>query len=156
MSDPEIWRWVWIIVIVGFLVGEMFTPGSFFFLPFAVGAVAAAVTAFSGGSIGLQWLAFIVLTVASSLAFIPLRRRLDKIRPPVGVGAQRMLHQEGTVVAAIGDGPTGSGTVRIAREEWRAESHDHRAIALGQTVKVIDVRGTGVVVQPIHNTGASS
>jgi membrane protein implicated in regulation of membrane protease activity len=150
MGDPDFWRWIWVIVIVGFLVGEMFTPGTFFFLPFAIGALAAAITAFAGGSISQQWVAFLALTVIASLAFIPLRRRLDRVQPPLGVGAQRILNQEGTIVTAIPNGLTGAGIVRIAREEWRAESRDHHAISVGTNVKVVDVRGTGVVVEPIN------
>lgn len=149
MGDTETWRWIWVIVIAGFLIGEMFTPGTFFFLPFAIGAVGAAIAAFAGGSIALQWILFIGLAALTSLAFIPLRRRLDRIEPPIGVGSQRILHQEGTIITAIADGPTGSGMVRIAREEWRAESADHRAIAEGSVVRVVEVRGTGVVVEPV-------
>jgi membrane protein implicated in regulation of membrane protease activity len=157
MGDPDVWRWIWLIVIAGFLIGEMLTPGTFFFLPFAVGALAATVAAFAGGSIALQWILFIGLAALTSFAFIPLRRRLDRIQPPVGVGSQRILHQEGTVVGPIPAGPNESGTVRIAREDWRAESADHQPIAVGTVVKVVDIRGTGVVVEPVHaNQGGTS
>lgn len=149
MADSEIWRWIWVFVIAGFLVGEMFTPGSFFFLPFAVGALGAAIAAFAGGSIGLQWVLFLGLSVLTSLSFIPLRKRLDRIEPPVGVGSQRILHQEGVVTVAVTAGPTGSGTVRIGREDWRAESADQELIPEGKVVKVVDIRGTGVLVAPV-------
>lgn len=150
MEDSDTWRWVWLIVIAGFLVGEMFTPGTFFFLPFAVGAVGAAIAAFAGGSIGLQWVLFLGLSILASLSFIPLRKRLDRVQPPVGVGSQRILHQEGTITVAIPAGLTGSGTVKIGREEWRAESVDNAAIPGGVVVRVVDVRGTGVLVEPVH------
>lgn len=157
MGDPDTWRWIWLIVIAGFLVGEMFTPGTFFFLPFAVGALAATITAFAGGSIALQWILFLGLAVITSFAFIPLRRRLDRIEPPVGVGAQRIVHQEGTIITAIPEGPTGVGLVRIGREEWRAESANHHGIGDGTVVRVVEVRGTGVVVEPIPtNQGGPS
>ncbi len=157
MADFETWRWIWLIVIAGFLVGEMFTPGTFFFLPFAVGALGAAIAAFAGGSIGLQWVLFLGLSVITSLSFIPLRKRLDRIEPPMGVGSQRILHQEGVITAAIAAGPNGSGTVRIGREEWRAESVDQSAIPDGAIVKVVDIRGTGVLVEVQPTTeGATS
>lgn len=149
MGDPDVWRWIWVIVIAGFLIGEMFTPGTFFFLPFAVGALAAAIVAFAGGSIALQWILFVGLAALTSVAFIPLRRRLDRIEPPIGVGSQRILHQEGTVIHEIAAGPTGSGTVRIGREEWRAESSDQTSVAVGTIVKVVDIRGTGVVIEAV-------
>jgi membrane protein implicated in regulation of membrane protease activity len=149
MGDTETWRWVWVVVVAGFLVGEMITPGTFFFLPFAAGALAAAVAAFAGASPGVQWSLFGALTVITSAAFIPLRRRMDRIQAPAGVGSQRVLHQEGTVIATIDAGPVASGTVRIAREEWRAESADRSAIGAGSVVRVVDVRGTSVVVEPV-------
>lgn len=157
MADSETWRWIWVIVLAGFLVGEMFTPGTFFFLPFAAGALGAAIAAFVGGSVGVQWVLFLAISVLTSLSFIPLRKRLDKIEPPVGVGSQRILHQEGVLIAAIAAGPTGSGTVRIGREEWRAEAIDQQPIPEGAIVKVVDIRGTGVLVEPVHtNEGEPS
>ena len=149
MGDTDVWRWIWILVIAGFLIGEMFTPGTFFFLPFAAGALAAAIAAFAGGSIGLQWILFVGIAALTSVAFIPLRRRLDRIQPPIGVGSQRVLHREGLITHDITSGPTGTGTVRIGREDWRAESSDHEPIPAGTTVRIVEVRGTGVVVERV-------
>lgn len=149
MGNTDVWRWIWILVIAGFLIGEMFTPGTFFFLPFAAGALAAAIAAFAGGSIGLQWILFVGIAALTSVAFIPLRRRLDRIQPPIGVGSQRVLHQEGLITHDITSGPTGTGTVRIGREDWRAESSDHEPIPAGTTVRIVEVRGTGVVVERV-------
>jgi membrane protein implicated in regulation of membrane protease activity len=39
--------------------------------------------------------------------------------------------------------------VRIGREEWRAESLDHESIPAGASVRVVEVRGTGVVVERV-------
>jgi len=155
MEDPQVWRWIWVIVLAGFLVGEMLTPGTFFFLPFAVGALGAAIAAFAGGSVALQWVLFVLLAVVSSLAFIPLRRRLDRIEPPSGVGSQRLLHQQGVIMSDIAAGATGSGSVRIGREEWRAESIHQTAIRAGSVVKVVDVRGTGLLVEPVSTDEGS-
>ncbi len=157
MADSEIWRWIWVIVVAGFLVGEMVTPGTFFFLPFAAGALGSAIAAFAGASIAVQWILFLGLSVLTSVSFIPLRKRLDRIDPPTGVGSQRILHQEGVIVVSVGAGPTGSGTVRIGREQWRAESVDQRAIDEGTVVRVVDIRGTGVIVEALTpNEGEQS
>ncbi len=148
MNDPDNWRWIWMAVGVAFLLGEMATPGSFFMLPFAVGAVVACVAAFLGGGIGLQWLLFVVVSAAASAAFIPLRRRLDQEAPVDGVGARRLMNQEAVVIRSIGPGPNGVGMARVGREEWRAESASRVGIPEGAVVKVIEVRGTSVVVVP--------
>ena len=46
MDSPEDWRWVWIIATAVFAIGELTSPGSFFMLPFAIGALVATVLAF--------------------------------------------------------------------------------------------------------------
>jgi membrane protein implicated in regulation of membrane protease activity len=147
VDDPEQWRWVWMVAALVFLVGEMFSPGSFFLLPFALGAAVAAVLAFADVDAVWQWLAFVGLSVAFFAALRPLARRLDTDAPTSGIGAKRLIGEVGTVLEPItGDGDL--GMVRIHREEWRAESIDETAIALGTRVRVVEVRGTRVVVLP--------
>ena len=140
------------VVGVAFVLGEMATPGAFFMLPFAVGAVVACVVAFAGGGIGLQWLLFVGVSAVASVALIPLRRKLDKEEPLDGVGSRRLLNQQAVVIRAVDPGPDGVGRVRLGREEWRAESATRVGIPVGAVVKVIEVRGTCVVV----TSGAST
>ena len=148
MDDPDVWRWVWLLAAGGFAAGEMFTPGSFFLLPFAVGGLAAAIGGFAGASLAIQWVLFIAVTIIGAVALIPLRRRLDAKEPSDGIGARRLIGEAGEVLSHIGSGPTGVGEVQIGRESWRALSSDSSAINAGSTVRVVDVRGTAVVVVP--------
>ncbi|MDA2955900.1 MAG: NfeD family protein [Actinomycetota bacterium] len=151
MEDPLMWRWIWLVAIGAFAVGEALLPGTFFLLPFAAGAIVAAVTAFAGGSVGLQWLLFVVVSAAGAVALIPLRRRLDRSEIPAGVGSRRLIGQEALVLSDIASGPGEVGEVRIGREIWRAESLNEQLISANSRVIVSDVRGTAVVVsiQPI-------
>lgn len=149
MDDPDIWRWVWLLAAGGFAAAEMFTAGTFFILPFAGGALAASIAGFAGGGVGLQWVVFILVTIAGAVALIPLRRRLDATEPSDGIGARRLIGQQAVVLADISPGPTGWGDVQIGRESWRAESADGSALPAGSTVRVVDVRGTSVVVVPV-------
>lgn len=146
MGDPESWRWVWLIATGGFLIGEMATPGSFFLLPFAAGALVAFLSSFVGAGVVVQWLLFLGVSAAASAAFIPLRNRLDEVEPTDGIGSRRLLNQQAVVLRAIEPGPTGLGMVRVGREEWRAQSADHTGIPEGATVHVVEVLGTAVVV----------
>jgi membrane protein implicated in regulation of membrane protease activity len=148
MDDPDTWKWVWLVATGFFAVGEIALAGSFFMLPFAVGALVAFVSAWVGASITLQWVLFVVVSAVGALALIPLRKRLDRSDPQDGVGSRRLMSQEGVVVDAVPDGPGATGTVRIGREQWRAESEDQRPLAPGTVVRVIDVRGTSVIVRP--------
>jgi len=148
VDDPEQWRWIWMIAALAFLVGEMATPGSFFLLPFAIGAGVAAVLAFADVGLAWQWLVFVALSGAFAAALRPLARRLDVDTPTDGIGARRLIGAVGTIVEPL-DGHGDHGRVRIQREEWRAESVDGSAIPADTAVRVVDVRGTRVVVWPV-------
>lgn len=149
MDSPELWRWVWLAVAAGASVGEMTSGGSLVVLPFAVGAGAAAVLAFAGVDVRVEWLTFVVVSVVGVVATRPLARRLDVGASGDGVGARRWIGRTATVLEDIPPGPSETGLVRLGREEWRAESLEGRAIARNVVVKVVDVAGTRLVVGPL-------
>jgi membrane protein implicated in regulation of membrane protease activity len=145
MDEPEQWRLIWLAATAVFAIGEMLSPGSFFLAPFAVGALAAAVMALLGMSIGFTWLVFIVVSIATLAAMRPLAHRLDREVSDHGVGAKRIVGNRATVLQEI---PGGSelGLVLIDREEWRAQSTDGSPIAERTVVRIADVQGTRVIV----------
>ena len=149
MSSPELWRWIWLAVAVGAAVGEMALAGSFFLAPFALAAALAAVAAFAGLDVALEWLVFVASSIAAFAAMRPLARRLDAKTPHSAVGAQRWAGRQGLVVADI-PGPAGeTGMIRLDREEWRAESLTGQRIRAGSTVLVSRIDGTRLVVIPL-------
>jgi membrane protein implicated in regulation of membrane protease activity len=149
MDSPEIWRWIWLAAAVVFGLGEMATIGSFFLLPFALGALVASVLAFAGVGLGFEWAAFILVSIGSLLALRPIVRRLDRNEPTNGIGAKRLIGQLAVVLDDIKPGIHELGLVRVHREEWRAESVDGSAVPAGSTVRIVDVRGTRVVVHHV-------
>ncbi len=149
MDSPEVWRWIWLAVAAGGAIGEMATAGSFFLLPFAAGGAAAAVLAFTGVPVGIEWLVFVVVSVAGVVATRPLARRLDLGSSSEGIGARRWIGQTATVLEAIPPGPQATGLVRLGRAEWRAESLEGLSIETGTVVKVVDLSGTRLVVWPL-------
>jgi membrane protein implicated in regulation of membrane protease activity len=140
--DNEMWRWVWIGAAFVFGVGEVFTAG-FFILPFAVGAVVAAVLAWLNVAVGVQWAAFLVV---SFLALFGLRRLAPADEPQPSVGANRLIGSLGKVLEAV-EPIHDQGRVKVETEEWRATT-DVERIEEGTTVKVVAVRGTRLVVEP--------
>ena len=150
VDDPEQWRWIWLVAAVGFALGEMATPGSFFLAPFAVGAAVAVVLAFADVSLVVEWAAFLVVSVGCLLALRPLARRLDRHGQTEGIGSRRLIGRRGTVLRAIPRGDL--GTVRIDQEEWRAITANGVGLARGTTVVVTEVEGTKVVVTPAEET----
>jgi membrane protein implicated in regulation of membrane protease activity len=148
MDSPEDWRWVWLIVAAVFTVGEMASPGSFFLLPFAIGALVATVLAFLGVDVVIEWVVFLLTSVATLIALRPVARRLNRSARDIGVGARRLLGQQAVVLRDI-PGAGELGLVRVDREEWRAESTDGSPIASGTPVRVADVQGTRVIVAAV-------
>lgn len=151
LGSSEVWRFIWLTAAVGFALGELVLVGSFFLAPFAIGAAAAAGTAFLGLPAGVSWAVFLVVSFVAFAGFRPLARRLDMRSPHSAVGAGRWANREAVVVREIGgrDG-TGRGAVRLDREEWTAESFSGERIPVGSRVLVHRVEGTRLVVMPLE------
>lgn len=151
IGSPEQWRWIWLVAAVAFGIGEMALVGSFFLAPFAVGAVVAAVMAFAGVDVTIEWAAFVAVSGSAFLALRPLARRLDAAGPVQGIGSHRQIGQRAQVLEAI-DGEHEHGLVMLGGERWRAESLDGGPIAIGVTVVVEEVRGTRLLVRSVPDT----
>jgi membrane protein implicated in regulation of membrane protease activity len=142
--SSEAWLWFWIGAAVFLSVSEIFTAG-FFMLPFGIGAAAAAVLAYFEAGEVPQLLVFIGISL---IALFLLRRfvRIGDENQP-NVGSNRFVGQRARVIEAI-DRDAGVGRVRMETETWRATT-DGAPIEEGTEVKVLDVRGTRLVVEPI-------
>ena len=151
LDSPDTWRWIWTLAAVVFYVGEMATAGSFFALPFAIGATFAAVLGFAGVSVTWEWLAFVVASGLASAVLWPLGRRLDRRGAPTEgtPGSRRWIGQRAEVLRDIPGGIAGTGLIRLEREEWRAESADGRPIETGAVVQVVRIDGTRAVVERV-------
>lgn len=150
MDDPDGWLWIWLLAALFFALGEIATAVTFFLLPFAVGALLAALMAFLDVGLAVEWAVFVLGSLTAFLSLRPLARRLDQGGQDDGIGARRLVGQEATVLADIpGSSDQGLGLVRVGREEWRAESTDGRPIPTGTIVRVADLRGTRVVVSSL-------
>ncbi len=151
-SSPETWRWVWLVVAVTFAVGEMITPGAFFFLPFAAGAFIASLLGFLGAGVGWEWLAFVAVSASSFAVLWPIGRRMQQKSSASGVGANRWVGRQGVVLSDIPGEIGATGLIRLEREQWRAESGVGGVpIRKGTTVLVSRVHGTRLVVFPLDD-----
>lgn len=143
MEDNEVWRWVWSILTAVLAIGEMVTAG-FFILPFAIGAGAAAILAWVDVAPAIQWLVFLGISVAAFLWLRRFGRREDENKPLVG--ANRLDGRLGRVTESIDRATT--GRVRIDTEDWRATT-DGQALEPGREIRVVDIRGARLVVEPV-------
>ena len=153
LDSPDGWRWIWTLTAAAFFVGEMATAGSFFALPFALGASVAAVLSFLGVSVTWEWLAFVGSSAVASAVLWPLGRRLDRRGAPIEgtPGARRWIGQRAEVLQGIPGGVAGTGLIRLEREEWRAESLDGNPIEAGAVVQVVRIDGTRAVVERVSS-----
>lgn len=137
---------LWLVVAALSGLGEMMS-GSLFLLPFVIGAIVAAVLAAVG--VDMVW-ALVVFSAISLLSLFLLRRFavLSESDPsPVRLGGSRYVDAIGQVIADIGE--SSAGRVRVETESWRALSNTAEPIAAGEQVRVVEVRGNALIVEPV-------
>lgn len=151
LNSPDTWRWIWFSLAAIFVLCELFTPATFFFLPFGIGALVAGIAAALGWSVNVEWILFVVVSVVVFAGMWPLARRLEQADgEQEGVGATRWVGQEARVVEAIAE--NGYGTVRLEREVWRAESMTGEPVRAGTAVLVTKIAGTRLIVVPVDDS----
>ncbi len=145
MAD-KLWL-LWMLLGAILLIGEMLTVG-FFLLWFSVGAFLAGVIALLGLSRFWQLLVFVLV---SGILFAISRKFAEKVTnsQPEGIGANRMSGKQGVVLEEINN-EKNIGKVRIDRDEWRADSKNNEIIPEGTHIKVIEIKGTRLIVEPIQ------
>lgn len=139
------WFWFWLVLAVGFAVGEIFTM-SFFLLPFSIGAAVATILAIFNLPAAWQWGAFLGVT---ALLLPTLRHFAERVthEPPMKVAGDRLLGRRGVVVETV-SAHSGRGSVRVDREEWRADAPGFEPLESGVQIEVVGVEGTHLIVKP--------
>ena len=157
--DIDVWPWVWLGTAVVFALVELiFVGGTFILLPWSTSAFVAAILAFYDVSIDIQWAVFVL---GGALLFFVLyrwaRRFVNDSPATPGVGADRLVGLVGIVVVAVEvDDVDRRGRVRIHSEEWGAISDADQVIGAGARVRVLEMRGTRVVVEPVTTEGGGT
>lgn len=152
MESSTLWAILWLVAAAGFGFGELLITGTIFLLPLAAGAVAASVASFAGVSLLLSLLVFVVVSGAGFYLMKPLINKLDIDLPnPKGFGANRLVGHHATVIRAIGTGES-TGQVKVGGEVWTAVTEDGNSLEAGAAVKILEVVGNRVVVEPDYYT----
>ena len=140
---------LWIVVALVFAIVEVATVALYAgFL--AMGAVVAAiVAAFLPTQEVIQVGGFVVASGLGVLAVRPaLMRRLRRPVPAETLsGAQSMLGSVATIVKRI-EGGDHRGHARVFGENWPALSADGQPIEVGAEVRIVELRGATLVVEP--------
>lgn len=140
---------VWVLAAMVLAVGELVTFG-FFLLPFAFGAVAAAVVAATGAAVVWQLVAFAVVSLVTLWIVQRLTHGSQQAQRPAGVGSERYVDRVGVVLRTVhpidGEVESTMGMVKVGTEEWIAAASDDKDIEAGARITVTEVRGTRLIV----------
>jgi membrane protein implicated in regulation of membrane protease activity len=137
-------EWVWWMIAAGLLaVGEIFTL-SFFLGPISVAAVSAAIAALAGAGLGIQWIVFIAVSLASLAVLRPIARRHLRTPAQIRTGTAALVGSRAVVLERV-DGV--GGQVKIGGEIWSARSFDEdHVFEQGARVEVLKIDGATALV----------
>ena len=140
--DIDAWVW-WLIGAVGLGIPLVLTAMPEFGM-FAVGAVAASVTAALGGGVAAQLLVFVVVSVALIAVVRPIANRHRHQSPQHRSGIEALKGRSAVVLERV-DG--NGGRIKLAGEIWSARTLDaETSFEPGQSVDVVDIDGATAVV----------
>src|SRR4051812_10484556 len=133
LDSPDTWRWIWLMTAAALGIAEAVTPIAFGFLPLALAAALAALLAFAGVALPIEWIVFVLAGAAAYAVLLPVGRRIAHGAPSTAAisGAGRWVGRQAHVLESIP--AQGTGLVRLDRERWRAESGTRRPIPAGRT-----------------------
>ena len=132
---------LWLIAGILLMLLELLVPG-LVVIWFGIGALFAGFVAFLGVGSGVQIAVFLVVSILS-LVFV--RKFFASDEESQGVGAERLVGKECTVVEKISPGKYGK--VKVEGELWLAESGDD--CETGKKVKIVSIEGTHLIVKKI-------
>ncbi len=135
---------IWMIVAVGFALGELATPGMFFLGPVALAAIPAAVVALVGGPAWLQVLVFILGSLGSLAVLRPIARAHLHMPALTRTGTAALVGARAVVLERVdADG----GRVRLGGEEWSARAYmEEQVMEPGTRVEVAQIQGATALV----------
>ena len=136
----------WVAAIILFLVVEAATAG-LACIWFALGGVAALLTAWLQGPIWLQIVWFLTVSVATLLLTRPLAKKFINAEKEA-TNADRCLGRTGIVTETI-DNIAASGTVKLDGQVWTARSADGDVIAMSERVEALEIRGVKLIVKKV-------
>lgn len=140
---------VWLVLMVFFLLAEAATV-SMVSLWFAAGALGAMIISLLHGALGLQIVAFVIVSGVLLALLRPLVRRF--VTPKVtSTNVDAVVGSTGIVTAAI-DNVAAVGQVKLGAMVWTARSTSGAPIPEGTRVRVDRIEGVKAFVSPAEVT----
>jgi membrane protein implicated in regulation of membrane protease activity len=145
--------WLWLVLGLLLMGGEILTPGGFFVIFFGVGALVVGALAGFGlaGPHWMQWLLFSVISVGALLLFRGKLVALTRASGPpsnvagLGAGVDALV---GELVTPMDDlAPGAVGKAELRGTSWSARNDSERALARGQRCRVTRVDGLTLFIR---------
>ena len=139
----------WALLLVVFLVVEFATAG-ITSIWFAIGALAALISAAVAPATELIWLQVTIFVVVSGLCLYftrPLVKRYHKTNR-TETNASRVLDMVGVVREPI-DNLNSQGAVFVGGKLWTARSDGAQTIPEGTRVDILRIDGVKLIVRPV-------
>ena len=137
---------VWLVAMIVLLVIEGVVPG-LISIWFALGALAALVSALLHAPLWLQIVWFLAVSIAALALTRPLAKKYinAKTQP---TNADMLIGKECVVRESI-DNVLGAGAVSVDGKVWTARTEDPNIKgAVGQTMTVVRIEGVKLIVKP--------
>ena len=136
---------VWVVLMIVFLVVEGAAPG-LVSIWFALGALAALISALLGAQLWLQCVWFIVVSLLALIATRPLAKKYVNSKTQA-TNADMLIGQECIVTETI-DKLRGSGAVSIGGKVWTARADGEETVIGEGTVAVVErIEGVKLIVR---------
>ena len=136
---------VWVVLMIIFLVVEGAAPG-LVSIWFALGALAALISALLGAQIWLQAVWFVVVSLLALIVTRPLAKKYVNSKTQA-TNADMLIGQECIVTETI-DKLRGTGAVSIGGKVWTARADGEETVIEEGTVAVIErIEGVKLIVK---------
>jgi hypothetical protein len=141
--------WIWIVLGLVLLLGEMVTPGGFYIFFFGVGAIIVGILA--GFNVaGPVWFQVIVFSSLSLITFWLFRQRLLQLtRRGIPDQVDTLIGETAVIMEEIPS--RGIGKAEMRGTSWSARNLGEKSLARGQRCRVERIEGLTIYVRTEQN-----
>jgi membrane protein implicated in regulation of membrane protease activity len=137
--------WIWIVLGLGLLLGELVTPGGFYILFFGIGAlVVGALAGFDvAGPVWFQIVLFPILSVITLWLF--RERLLQATQKESSYNIDSMVGETAVMMEAIPG--NGIGKAELRGTSWNVRNIGEKPLARGERCRVERIEGLTIFVR---------
>jgi inner membrane protein len=137
--------WIWIVLGLALMLGELITPGGFYILFFGIGAVLVGVLA--GFDVaGPAWFQVILFLLVSVVTLWRFRERLLQVtRGATPDNVDSMVGETAVIMEEIPS--NGIGKAEMRGTSWNARNIGEKPLVRGERCRVERIEGLTLVVR---------